>query len=211
MIRLYLTTLLLFLSFFLSAQESDSTSVQNTDSTGATAIDRIFMPSFEFGYMTNASEMLTGGTFAKLSLEYRFSNINNGFLRANLDTRNADYVIGEAGATDVVEGSLDLTEFLIGGGYRGGDRRYRLFVLGQVGLAFYDYPIVERTGNTVNISFENRNVTSTRATVGIEYYFDDRNALDLEILQDQVWDRKDFWINKGGSWGISVGWVATIF
>ena len=88
MIRFYFTTILIFLSLSFYAQDSDSTNVQNVDSTGATAIDRIFMPSFEFGYMTNASEMLSGGTFAKLSLEYRFSNINNGFIRVNLDTRN---------------------------------------------------------------------------------------------------------------------------
>lgn len=211
MIRFYLTSVLIFLSLSFYAQDADSTNVQNIDSTGATVIDRIFTPSFEVGYMTNNSEMLSGGALAKFAFEYRFSNINNGFLRFNLDARNADYMIGEEGVTDVLEGSIGFTDLIFGGGYRGGDRSYRLFILGQAGISLYDYPTIERIGNTVKISSVSRNVTLTRATVGIEYYFDDRTALALELLQDQVWSKRDFWVNRGGSWGISFGLVATLF
>ena len=185
------------LTLFLSLLFALASFAQETDSTGSDAIEnRIFMPSFEVGYMWNGSEMLSGGSLAKFAFEYRFSNINNGFLRVNFDTRSANYFIGQEGQTDVLEGSIGFTDLIIGGGYRGGNRSFRFFVLAQAGVSLYDYPLLERNGNNVRFFSESRNVTVTRATVGMEYYFDDRTAFALELLQDQVINERDFWTER---------------
>lgn len=173
--------------------------------------NQIFLPSVEIGYVGYNSDNLTGGILVKTSIEYRFRNNNDLFLRVNYDNRDAVYRLESSDFTNVLEGSVRFTDFLGGIGYRFGDKDVRVFILAQAGITTYDFPNLEVNNNSLSVTNEKDNLFITRATLGIEYYLAERTAISIEFLQSQVWENEDFWDDKTGSWGVSFGVIAALF
>jgi len=173
---------------------------------------RIFLPSIEIGYFNHGSELLGAGLITKTSLEYRFRNNNDFFLRINYDQHRADFQLEIInGTSNVIEGTASFTDALLGPGYRFGDRKLRAFVMFQAGLDFYNFPVARQSGTTINIEQGLDKVFCTRATLGFEYYFNEKAAFSVDFFQNQIWERKAFWPDRGDAWGISAGVITSLF
>lgn len=44
----------------------------------------------------------------------------------------------------------------------------------------------------------------------IEYYFDEKSAFTFTLFQNQVWDKVDFWEDKGSAYGFSIGFITSL-
>lgn len=198
----FLSIFLFCLSFFTQAQSETSAPKKIGQ--------RIFLPALEIGYMHNNSKILDGGILVNTSIEYRFRNNNDFLLRLNYDTHNAEYKLEQRGFTNVLEGTAFFSDVLLGPGYRFGDNTFRLFVLTQAGVKFYDFPVA--TVENLNLQIRNSSNTlfTTRIVLGGEYYFDEKSALTISLIQSQVWNKQDFWADKAGAWGISVGFITSL-
>jgi len=172
---------------------------------------QIFLPSLEIGYIINNAEMLSGGLLVKTSIEYRYKNNNDLFLRLNYDNSDANYKMQTDNFSNVLEGKARFSDLLLGFGYRFGDRKVRFFLLAQAGLKFYNFPTLEQNNNNFSLRDVSRDLWMSRITLGAEYYFDEKSAFTLEILQSSIWENKDFWQDKTGSWGIAVGFITSLF
>lgn len=173
---------------------------------------QIFLPSIEIGYVGNSADVLSGGVLVKTSLEYRVRNNNDLFFRLNYDNSTADYTLGSENAlTNVIEGTASFNDLLFGTGYRFGDNKLRMFIMLQAGVKYYNFPEFVQTNSVISISQAKSNVFSTRATLGFEYYFTEKSAFSFDLLQNQVWDEKDFWNESGSAYGFSVGFITSLF
>lgn len=170
----------------------------------------VFLPSFEIGYIHNNANILSGGLLMKTSLEYRFTNNNDWFLRFNYDNSNANYNFDFEDFSNVLEGKTRFSDLLLGLGYRLGDKKWRSFLLVQGGTKFYNYPTLEQNGQTLALKDASNQLGLSRVTLGLEYYFDEKSAVSVEVLQSAVWKKQDFWNEKTGSWGILVGFITSL-
>lgn len=161
--------------------------------------------------MINSSDLLSGGLLTKTSLEYRIRNNNDVFFRLNYDAIDARYEIETNGISNVVEGKVGFSDLIGGMGYRFGDNDFRIFVLAQAGVRFYTFPVLENRDSILVAREESRNLFTTRFTLGLEYYIDQKTAFTVELAQGQMWKRADFWQDGTGSFGITAGVVTTIF
>jgi len=184
---------------------------QGQEEKKSTFGSRLFLPSLEVGYVGYGSNMLKGGLLTKFGIEYRFRNNNDIFLRLNYDNRDASYKLQEPALTNVVEGKVGFSDLIFGLGYRFGDNTFRMFGLLQAGQMYYSYPEFEQQGNTIVIREPNRTMVITRATLGFEYYLDEKTAITLEFLQSAFWKQQDFWEDHQGSFGFSVGVITSLF
>ncbi len=174
---------------------------------------QIFLPSIEMGYTHSMSPLLSGGILTKTSIEYRIRNNNDIFLRVNYDNYSGDYsLIPTNGFTNVIEGTASLTDLLGGVGYRFGDKKVRFFIMAQAGITYYNFPqATSALSSVVNIKQGKKNVMSSRATLGVEYYFTEKSAFSFDILQNQIWKKQDFWEDNGSSIGFSIGFLTSLF
>ncbi|MEL6559072.1 MAG: hypothetical protein AAFQ94_12865 [Bacteroidota bacterium] len=180
----------------------------NEDSFGA----QIFLPSIEIGYVGNSADELSGGVLVKTSIEYRVRNNNDIFFRINYDNSTADYTLDPVNAiTNVIEGTASFNDLLLGAGYRFGDKKLRTFIMLQAGIKYYNFPEFTQTNSVISIAQGRNNAFSTRATIGFEYYFTEKSAFSLDLLQNQVWDKQDFWRESGSAYGFSVGFITSLF
>ena len=201
--QFFFSLLLLATSFSALAQSENQDEGDFANNT--------FMPSIEVGYVFNLADNLSGGLLWKTSLEYRLRNNNDVFVRLNYDDADANFTLSEPGLTNVIEGSLSIKDLLLGGGYRFGDSKFRAFLLLQGGVRFYSYPVIEEAAPSVTISLDGRRLFTSRVTLGFEYYFSERSAFAVEVLQGNAWEKKDFWSERTTSAGFSVGFIATLF
>ena len=170
-----------------------------------------FMPSIEMGYIHNFTDALSGGVIVNTSLEYRIRNNNDVFFRANYDTYTADYELKqENGLTSVIKGTGSFSDFLLGAGYRFGDNKFRSFVMLQAGATRYNFPTLVVDEDVISIEQSGKLLFSSRATVGFEYYFTEKSAFAIDLFQNQIWERQDFWQNSGSAVGISFGFIASL-
>lgn len=197
--------------FLLLISAALSSFAQSEPTDEADFAKNTFMPSIEVGYVFNLADNLSGGLLWKTSLEYRFRNNNDAFVRLNYDDADANFTIREPGLTDVIEGNLSIKDLLFGIGYRFGDSKFRAFVLLQGGYRFYSYPVVEQDNQSIAIRSDGRRLFTSRVTLGFEYYFNERSGFAVELLEGNVWEKRDFWSERTGSAGFSVGFIATLF
>lgn len=175
--------------------------------------DQIFLPAIDIGYMYHGSNQLLGGVIIKTSIEYRFRNNNDLFIRINYDTHNAEYTLDNLSTmTNVINGKTAFTDILLGAGYRFGAEKLQYFVMIQPGTRLYNYPNAIQNGNTITIEQSNNSIFTARTTLGLEYYFNAKAALSVDLFQSQVWKSKDFWDNQnGGALGFSIGITTALF
>lgn len=171
----------------------------------------IFLPSVEVGYLHNRAPELSGGLLMKTSIEGRWRNNNDVFMRLNYDNSDAQYSVVPTASLSAVEGKTRFSDALAGLGYRFGDSKWRMFLLAQVGFRFYNYPVFEQTSTGLLFKDIGGRATATRATLGFEYYFDEKSALTVEIMEAHVWNSVDFWQANGAAWGFSVGVITSLF
>lgn len=175
--------------------------------------EKLFLPSLEMAYINNNSKFLSDGILIKTSLEYRFSNPTDFFLRLSYDTYSANFEFRDIlNFSNVVEGTASFSDLILGVGYREGlGEKIRAFVVVQGGFKFYDFPTAIVDSNSIEIGLDGRNTFTTRVTAGIEYYINNKSAITLDIFQNEAWTDEDFWEDKSGAWGISVGFITALF
>ncbi len=174
--------------------------------------EQIFLPAIDFGYMSHSSDQLSGGVIVKTSIEYRFRNNNDFFLRLNYDTHSAEYILDDLSTTtNIIKGKAAFTDILMGLGYRMGESKIRGVVMMQAGTRLFSYPNADQTGGTINIEQDNNSIFTTRTTLGLEYYFNPKAALSLDLFQSQIWGNRDFWISQGSAVGFSIGLITALF
>lgn len=174
-------------------------------------VSRIFLPSLEIGFVDHASEFLSPGVIVKTSIELRLRNNNDFFFRVNYDPYDSEYRFENIdGTSNVLSGKVLFTDILGGLGYRFGDSNFRCFLMVQPGVKLYNIPTASISDNTITIEQEGKSIFTTRTTVGFEYYFEKNAALTFDIFQSQVWEETDFWIERGGAWGFSVGVITAL-
>ncbi len=173
--------------------------------------EQIFLPALEIGYVHNISDILSGGLILKTSIEYRLRNNNDVFFRLNYDTYDAEYRLQNLnGLTNIVNGTVLFSDLLLGGGYRFGETKYRYFLMLQPGIKFYNYPQATQSASDINIRQESRNVLTSRFTFGFEYYLNEKSAFSIDLFQNQVWVKKDFWNEQGSGIGLSIGFTTAL-
>ncbi len=205
MIKALTTISVLMLSLSALAQQAEEEDKINFG-------EQIFLPSIEIGYLSNSANSLSGGVITKTSIEYRVRNNNDVFFRINYDNYNADYTLNpENNLTNVITGTAAFTDLLFGAGYRFGDNQFRFFTMLQSGLKYYNFPEFVQNNTTINIEQRKRNIFSTRITLGLEYYLNEKSAVSFDLLQSQVWKRRDFWSNSGSAIGFSIGFITALY
>jgi len=188
-----------------SFAQSDSTKSENG------FLGRIFLPSLEVGFQTHAAAALEGSFTAKTSLEYRFRNNNDFFLRLAYDTYSSRYQLDNLNSTtNTLQGTVQFSDFLFGPGYRFGDETFRLVVGVMGGIKTYEFPTASLEGSTITVIQEGKSLFTSSVLVVLEYYFDSKSALTLTLDQNQVWRRIDFWEERGGAYGISLGFITSL-
>jgi hypothetical protein len=184
-----------------------------SDTTDESAFGRqIFLPSLEAGYMFQVPDNLSGGIILKTSIEYRFRNNNDVFIRANYDNYNSEYEFSSViSPTNVLKGTASFSDLIIGAGYRFGETKHRLFFLAQGGVKFYNYSTASIDGGSIVIDQSQNEIFTTRFSIGYEYYFTEKSAVNIDLMHGQVWSEEDFWIDDGTSFGVSVGFITSLF
>ena len=172
---------------------------------------QIFLPSIEMGYAGSSASALSGGLITKTSIEFRLRNNNDIFARINYDIINSEYTLENVNTTNIIKGKASFNDLLAGIGYRFGDEKFRCFLMVQPGVRFYNYPIALQQGNEITIDQSGNNIFMTRATVGLEYYFDAKTAISFDVFQNQIWEARDFWNDRGDSYGLSIGVITSLF
>ena len=187
--------------------------VSQTDSTDEAAFGRqIFLPSIEVGYIFQLSDDLSGGIIMKTSIEYRLRNNNDVFFRLNYDNYSSEYQLSSStNPADILEGTTVFSDILLGGGYRFGDRKHRFFLMAQPGIKLYDYPIATFKNNSIQITKKREEIFTTRFSLGYEYYFNEKSAVNFDLIHNQVWDNSFFWSDSGVALGFSVGFITSLF
>ncbi len=100
-----------------------------TDSTANGFWSRIFLPSIEPGYQVPTSGLISPSLRFGTSIEYRFRNNNDFFVRLNYDTYGARYRRETNNATtNPIEGTVQFTDVTVSPGYRFGDNTFRFVV-----------------------------------------------------------------------------------
>ncbi len=171
----------------------------------------IFLPSIEMGYVGNNASALSGGIITKTSIEFRLRNNNDIFARINYDNIGAEYSLENINTTNIIGGKTSFNDILAGVGYRFGDEKFRCFLMVQPGIRLYNYPFATINGNEITIDQTGNSIFLTRATVGLEYYFDEKTAISVDVFQNQVWEQRDFWSDRGDSFGFSIGVITALF
>lgn len=199
----YLLLVLCYSILNVIYSQSDSTSIG----------EKIFLPSLEIGYIHSNSEFLSDGLLIKTSLEYRLGNRKGLLFRLNYDTYDTNYELENIdNLTNVVNGTAFFSDLILGGGYRLNiDGNLCFLFIFQPGVKFYDFPVATQEGNAITIGQDNRSIFTSRSTLGLEYYLNNKSAISFDLFHNQVWDSVDFWINHRAGFGISLGFITALF
>lgn len=202
--RILLIVTLFFFVYTIQAQETEA-------DTSKSILKRIFLPSIDAGYQINAAKILKNSIRIATSIEYRLRNNNDFFIRLNYDTYGARYKIPTTTSTiNTIEGTVQVTDVLLGPGYRLGDKKFRLMFSVQPGIKMYDYPETVVSNGQAVISQRGNTVFTTLFITSFEYYFDRKSAFTLSLFENQVWENVDFWSENGVAYGISIGFITAL-
>jgi hypothetical protein len=181
------------------------------DSTANGFWSRIFLPSIELGYQVPTSSLISPSLRFGTSVEYRFRNNNDFFVRLNYDTYGARYRLETNNATtNSIEGTVQFTDVTVSPGYRFGDNTFRFVFCAMPGLKLYDFPTASINGQQVVVRLDGKRIFTTSALAAVEYYLDEKSALTFSVFQNQVWQQVDFWRDGGSAYGFSVGFITSL-
>ncbi len=182
-----------------------------TDTTLNKIAQRIFLPSFDIGFQFPNSDLIGNSLVAKTSIEYRFRNNDDFFVRLSLDTYGAQYNLREVNnTTNNIEGTVQFSDFLIAPGYRFGDESFRILLSAMSGIKTYNFPTASLTGTTITIRQKSRSIFTSTFLIAGELYFDQKSAITLSLHYNQVWKNIDFWEDGGAAYGISIGFITSL-
>lgn len=181
------------------------------DTTFNRIAGRIFLPSFDLGVQFSGSKLIGNSLVAKTSIEYRFKNNDDFFVRLSLDTYGAQYNLRAINnTTNNIEGTVQFSDFLLAPGYRLGDEEVRLIVSAMSGIKTYEYPTVSLDGNSILVRQKSRSIFTSTFLLAGELYFDEKSAVTLTLHYNQVWRNIDFWEDNGGAFGITLGFITAL-
>jgi hypothetical protein len=173
--------------------------------------ERIFSPSLEVGFIDYKTSELSSSIVFKSSVEFRFHNNSDFFLRANYDTYNSKYTIDNAGNFgNILKGTAFFSDVLLGVGYRHGTNNHRFFGLLQPGIKFFDYPTATQNQQVIEVNQTRRRIFNGRLSLGYEYYINEKSALTLEVFHGNTFQNTYFWRQSGASNGLSIGFVTAL-
>jgi len=188
-----------------------SINAQSPSNDSSSAMERIFLPALEIGYVHNNSTDLLNGIMIKTSIEYRLSNVKGIFFRLNYDTYDVRYQLSSLnGLTNIVEGTAFFSDLITGAGFRLGTEKWRFFLLTQGGVKFYDYPNARPIENGLAIEMGNKSAPILRLTVGSEYYINSKTAVTFDFFYGNVFSNEHFWNSGNGIIGASIGFTTAL-
>ena len=173
-------------------------------------LKRIFLPSIDAGYQFPNSSQLDPSLRISTSIEYRFKNNNDFFLRLNYDTNGARYNIDDASTSNNIEGTVQSQDLFLAPGYRFGDNKWRFMFSIMPGIKFYEFPTAEVNGQQITINQGAKSLFTTSVLGTLEYYFDEKSAFTFSLYQNQVWQNVDFWVDGRSAIGFSVGFITSL-
>lgn len=200
----FYTLILLLFGCYAIAQD-------NSDAAQAGVFSRIFLPSVDVGYQFQNSDLIEGSLRIATSIEYRFKNNNDFFIRLSYDTYGARYNIANIGNTsNTIEGTVQVSDFFLAPGYRLGDKTFRFMISVMPGIKLYEYPIANVDGQRILISQTGNSLFTTSFLYSLEYYFDEKSALTLSMYNNRVWKEIDFWEDGRSAIGFSIGFITSL-
>ena len=170
---------------------------------------RIFLPSIDVGYQFPNSSLLDPSLRISTSVEYRFTNNNDFFLRLNYDTNAARYNLNDSITSNNIEGTVQSQDVFLAPGYRFGDNKLRFMISFMPGIKFYEFPTASVNGQQITISQSGQSLFTTSILGTAEYYFDKKSAFTFSLYQNQVWQDVDFWADGRSAVGFSIGYNIT--
>ena len=193
--------IIVFFAGIRTVQAQDSTEVER----------RIFLPSIDMGYIHPTTDVLKGTLITRTSLEYRFNNNNDFFIRLNYNTYGSRYQLQSLNnLSNTIEGTVKISDVFLSPGYRFGDQKYRLMFALMPGIKFYEYPTANVNGQQIEISQKGKSTFTSSLLSTLEYYFDEKSAFTLSLFQNQVWSKRDFWENGTAAYGASLGFITSL-
>ena len=180
-------------------------------STEKKAYGEFFSPTLEIGYVRNPSKSLSDGLMIKTSIEYRLKQVNDFFFRANYDTYDVKYNLENLNnLSNIVKGTAYFSDLMAGVGYRFGKQKNRFTLLVQPGVKFYDFPVATNENNIITINQAGKSLFVNRITAGYEYYINSKSAFTIDVFGNMVGKKVDFWNEKRGAFGLSIGFTTAI-
>ncbi|MEM8894570.1 MAG: hypothetical protein AAGC88_08330 [Bacteroidota bacterium] len=174
-------------------------------------LQRIFLPSIDVGYQVHNSSLIEGALKFATSIEYRFKNNNDFFVRASYDTYGARYKLSDGNRTsNTIEGTVQFSDISFGPGYRLGDKTYRIMFTVMPGIKLYEFPTANINGQQIEISQAGKSIFTTTAMTTLEYYFDRKSAFTFSVFHNRVWQKVDFWEDGRSGVGISIGFITSL-
>ncbi len=199
-LKTFLITTFLILFFHSNAQEKQESEF----------LKRIFLPSIDVGYQFPNSSLIDPSLRISTSIEYRFTNNNDFFVRLNYDTNGARYNLGEGTTINNIQGTVQSQDIFLAPGYRFGDNNWRFMFSLMPGIKFYEFPTAQINGQQVTISQSGKSLFTTSILGTIEYYFDEKSAFTFSLYQNQVWENTDFWVDGRSAIGFSIGFITSL-
>jgi len=189
------------LSYSSANGQSDSTS---------SILSKLYFP-FDFGYTISEQKGISNGGLIKTTLEYRINQEKGLFIRFNFNNRNNKFKISENSPTNVIEGQLKFDDYVIGLGYRIGQKKIKGFGLFQAGISSFSFPSVIEISNNFKIKENQATTPVFKTTFGLEYYVDKNAALTIETVYILQTSNSAFGNKSLSTFGISIGLTTTLF
>ncbi len=187
MLKKNLVSVVMLFAFLIAFSQSE------TDSTLNKIASQIFLPSFDIGFQFPNSSLIGNSMVVKTSVEYRFKNNDDFFLRLGLDTYGATYNLSEINnTTNNIEGTVQFNDFLVSPGYRFGGEGFRVLISPMFGIKTYEFPSGDFDGNTIVIRQQSRSIFTSTLLIAGELYFDQKSAITLNLHYNQVCRNIDF-------------------
>jgi len=200
-----LTTLLLLCFIGLFSQDYP-------DSSETAFLKRIFLPSIDMGFQFPTSSVIEPSLRIATSVEYRFKNNNDFFIRLNYDTYGAKYRLASSiGPGSALEGTVNVSDVMLAPGYRFGDNKWRYMFAIMPGIKFYEYPELRQIDESFELTLRSGSLFTTSFLGTVEYYFDEKSAFTFSLYQNQVWEDVDFWADGRAAYGFSIGFITSLY
>ncbi|SDF76217.1 outer membrane beta-barrel protein [Mucilaginibacter sp. P19] len=152
------------------------------------------------------------GSVLNTAVEYRPAYMNTVFFRFNYDALNNKYK-SKAGEvpTNVTEGKLSASFFLLGVGYRRKLNRLGIYALLQSGYNSSGYNNTSVNSNGITVSSVSTKHPAVKISAGVEYYIVPHFALVFEPAYYHLYKAKSPYILNPDYVSYSIGFTTTLF
>lgn len=195
---LYVCIIVMLLSSRVTGQEEE----------GKKFLERFFMPALQMGYINHNSPLISDGFMIQTSLDYRTKK--NVFIRLNYDDFSGRLRFTDANNREY-SGRIPLSEVLGGVGYRIHNKSHHFFAVAQMGIRFYEQPLITNNAGVIGVEQKDAFIGSVRYTLGYEYALFEEVFLCTELFTGHFSREKDFWSNTKPFFGITIGISARLF